>query len=190
MQGRKLERLFRPILVTLSVMLMVLPFRLRAFTFDVFGLLPGMVGVGCRYAAARSLAKKCGNNVYIGRYCTLKNWQELELGANCSIHEYCYIDALGGVIIGNNVSIAHGSSLVSFDHTYRLPEVPIREQELKTGTIEIADDVWIGAGCRILSGVKLESRTIVAAGAVVNRSFESGQIVGGVPAKVIKELGS
>ena len=52
----------------------------------------------------------------------------------------------------------------------------------------IIDDVWVGCGCRILSGVTIGSRSIVAAGAVVNKNIPSRVMVGGVPAKVLKEI--
>lgn len=52
--------------------------------------------------------------------------------------------------------------------------------------IEIGKDCWIGANATILDGVKIGDGCIVAAGAVVNRDVPSYTIVGGVPAKTIK----
>ena len=147
-----------------------------------------MPSYSLRYAVARSLLKHCGRNIYIGRFCTIKHWEKLSIGSNCSLHEYCYVDALGGIELGTDVSIAHNSSLVSFEHTFHDPAQPIRDQPLEPAPIKIDSDVWIGAGCRILSGVHLRSRTIVAAGAVVNRSIDRGAVLGGVPARVLKEL--
>lgn len=57
--------------------------------------------------------------------------------------------------------------------------------------IFIGDRCWLGMNAVVLPGVKLGPQTIVAAGAVVTRSFPQGRIlIGGVPAKVIKSLGS
>lgn len=53
------------------------------------------------------------------------------------------------------------------------------------GDIIIGDDVWIGHGAIILSGVKIGQGAIVAAGSVVNKNVPAYSIVGGVPAKVI-----
>jgi len=52
--------------------------------------------------------------------------------------------------------------------------------------IVISDDVWIGAGAIILSGVNIGRGAIVAAGSVVNKNVPPYAIVGGIPAKVIK----
>ena len=52
--------------------------------------------------------------------------------------------------------------------------------------IHIEDDVWIGAGVRVLDGVKIGQGAIVGAGAVVTKSIEKFCVYAGVPAKKIK----
>ena len=59
---------------------------------------------------------------------------------------------------------------------------------MKTDAIEIGDNVWIGAKATVLPGSILGNNLIVAANCVVNSTFESGVIVGGIPASVIKTL--
>lgn len=54
------------------------------------------------------------------------------------------------------------------------------------GDIVIADDVWIGYGATIMSGVHIAQGAVIAAGAVVTKDVPAYTIVGGVPAKVIK----
>lgn len=56
-----------------------------------------------------------------------------------------------------------------------------------TQPIEIGNNVWIGIGALILKGVKIGDGSIIAAGAVVNKDVPPNTLVGGVPAKVIKE---
>ena len=63
---------------------------------------------------------------------------------------------------------------------------PIFDTESK-GDIIIEDDVWIGANCIILSGVKISRGAIIAAGSVVIKDVAPFTIVGGVPARLIKE---
>lgn len=50
----------------------------------------------------------------------------------------------------------------------------------------IEDDVWCGANVTILKGVTIGRGSVVAAGAIVTKSFPPYSIIGGVPAKLIK----
>ena len=128
--------------------------------------------------------------VYVGSFVTLKNFDKISIGSNVSIHDSCYIDGLGGCFIGNNVSIAHQSSILTFNHTWSDINLPIKYNPVLMSTVFIADDVWIGCGVRIMPGVSIGTRSVVAAGAVVVYDVPSNCLVGGVPAKVIKKLDS
>lgn len=96
----------------------------------------------------------------------------------------CHIDCRNGVIIGKNVWIGPRVSIISMNHN-----VYNYTQYEKEEPIMIDDNCWLGTNCVILPGVKLGKHTIVAAGAVVTKSFTAGNIIlGGVPAKIIKKL--
>jgi acetyltransferase-like isoleucine patch superfamily enzyme len=110
------------------------------------------------------------------------------LGNNVNIHRFCYLDARGGIDIGDDVSIAHGCSLVAFDHSWDDRSKPIKYNPLVAAPIEIGSDVWLGCGVRVLSGVSIGKRSIIAAGAVVTKGFYEAGIFGGVPAKCLSEL--
>lgn len=56
----------------------------------------------------------------------------------------------------------------------------------ESGRVSIGNDVWIGAGARILDGVSIGDGAVIAAGAVVVKSVEPYQVVGGIPARLIK----
>lgn len=141
-----------------------------------------------RYYDLRSKGFDIKENIYIAENVILKNSDKLTLGINFSVHEFSYIDAIGGISIGDNVSIAHNSSLISFEHTWIDKNVPIKYNPVITNSINIGNDVWIGCGVRILSGTVIQDRVIVAAGAVVKGVLESGYLYGGVPARRIKKL--
>ena len=129
-----------------------------------------------------------GKNIYVGKNVTIKNFESLILGSNISIHANCYIDASGGVNIGDNVSIAHNSSIISFEHTWENLEVPIKYNPTILKEVVIFKDVWIGCGVRVLAGVKINTRTIVAAGSVVKGLLDEKSIYAGVPAKKIRNI--
>ncbi|ASK62284.1 acetyltransferase [Virgibacillus phasianinus] len=141
-----------------------------------------------RYLYLKKYIKNCGENIFIGKGVVLKNSRKLSIGSNVSIHAYSYVDAIGGITIGDNVSIANHTSLISFEHTWENTEIPIKYNNTKKGSIKVSDDVWIGCGCRILSNVTIHERCIVAAGAVLNKDTKSNTLMGGVPARDLKQI--
>lgn len=187
-QGRKLFTIFKPLINIIYIISNVIPRFVFIALWPLLDNLPKYLGIGSRYVFAKRLAKKIGDNVFIGRSVEIKNWQRLEVGSNVSIHKDCYLDALGGLVIGNDVSIAHASSILTFDHTWEDSSLPIRSNSCVLKKVIISNDVWIGCGCRILSGVTIESRVVMAAGSVVSRDVSNGVLVAGVPAKVIKSI--
>lgn len=147
-----------------------------------------LIFVGIRYIILSALIKECGSNVSIGTNVRILGWDRLSIGNNVSIHSNCYLDAAGIIHIGNDVSIAHNSTILSSNHDWTQADIPIKYNSLKFSQVKINNDVWIGCGCRILAGVTVGSRSIVAAGAVVNKKVDAGTIVGGVPARLIKNI--
>lgn len=108
------------------------------------------------------------------------------IGDKCSINPYTILYGHGNLTIGNNVLIAGHTLIIPANHIFTDVNRTINVQGLTMKGIIIEDDVWIGAGCRILDGVTIGKGAIVAAGAVVNKTVEPYSIVGGVPAKLIK----
>ena len=100
------------------------------------------------------------------------------------------------IYIGNYVSIAQQVTfLIDADHyvnhistyPFKAKLMPSHEKEaVSKGDIVIDDDVWIGYGTTIMSGVHIGQGAIVAAGAVVAKDVPPYAIVGGVPATIIK----
>lgn len=139
-----------------------------------------------RYIALRRIAHTCGDLVDVRASCFLLSPDNLSLGSRISIHPFCYIDATGGLTIGNDVSIAHGVSILTTEHVFSDTTVPIRDQGVVSHPTRIGSDVWIGAGARILAGVSIGNGSVVAAGSVVKNDVPAGAVVAGVPARVIK----
>lgn len=142
-----------------------------------------------RYLVVKSIAKECGDNVYIGKYSVLKSVENLIIGSNVSIHEYCYIECGEGLSIGNNVSIAHRTSIIGDNHSFTICDIPFKYQTMTSSGIKIGDNVWIGAGCIILDGSIINSNVVFGAGSVCTRGeYPSSYLYVGSPAKPKKSL--
>ncbi|MEM9355026.1 MAG: acyltransferase [Pseudomonadota bacterium] len=89
----------------------------------------------------------------------------------------------GGLTIGNFVRIAAHTVMVPSNHEYSDTAIPITKQGLSMKGIVVEDDVWVGAGARILDGVRLRTGTVVGAGAVLTHSTNEFSVVAGVPAR-------
>ena len=91
----------------------------------------------------------------------------------------CYFQAINGIRIGDDSIIAPGVKIISSDHD------PINLNNHKLASpVVIGKKCWIGSNAVILPGVCIGNNTIVAAGAIVSKSFPEGdQILKGVPAK-------
>lgn len=96
-----------------------------------------------------------------------------------------YIQAKNGIHIGRNVRIGPGVKIISSNHN-----LENFEKHDAADPIYIGDFCWLGADSKILPGVRLGNHVIVAAGAVVTKSFlKNNIIIGGVPAKKMKDIG-
>jgi acetyltransferase-like isoleucine patch superfamily enzyme len=113
----------------------------------------------------------------------------IRIGRDCTINPFTVLYGHGGLDIGNQVRIATHTVVISANHVFSDPDAPIASQGLTKKGVVIEDDVWIGANVTILDGVRLARRCVVAAGSVVNKSFEAGSVIAGVPARVVKHRG-
>lgn len=186
--GRELFKKYKRFINVIEKMFNIMPQSILNIFWNSTTNFDSKLAITLRYLIVKSQAAYCGDNVRIGPRVSIKNIHNLSIGNNVSIHENCYLDAKGGITIGNNVSIAHQSSLLSFDHSWEDITKPIKYNEIKIKPIIIKDDVWIGCSVKILKGVLINSRSIIAAGAVVVKDIEERTLVGGIPAKVLKSI--
>ncbi|MEW6500657.1 MAG: tetratricopeptide repeat protein [Thermodesulfobacteriota bacterium] len=126
----------------------------------------------------------------VGDYSQLKAMGgTIAIGENCSIQDFCQLYGHGGLTIGNDVRIAAQTIIIPSNHNFDRLDLPIRAQGDTCLGITIGDDVWIGAGCKILDGVTIGSGCVIGAGSVVNRSLPPYSVAVGVPARVIRTRG-
>lgn len=90
----------------------------------------------------------------------------------------------GKIYIGSGSYVGPNVGLITSNHDPANPDKHLPPQD-----IYIGEKCWLGMNSIILPGVMLGPNTVVAAGSVVTKSFESGKVViGGVPAKIIKNI--
>jgi acetyltransferase-like isoleucine patch superfamily enzyme len=106
------------------------------------------------------------------------------IGKNVFVNHGCSFLDLGGITIEDDVLIGPQVKLVTENH----PVDPANRKSLDLKSILVKKNAWIGAGAVILPGVTIGENSIVAAGAVVTQDVPSNTIVGGVPAKHIKNI--
>lgn len=112
--------------------------------------------------------------------------QLLQIGNNCMLNFNCLFDLADRITIGNGVSFGQEVALIT--GTHEIGAVSKRAGVLSPQPIYIEDGAWLGARSVVLPGVTVGRGAIVAAGAVVVSDVLPNTIVGGVPARVIREL--
>lgn len=106
------------------------------------------------------------------------------IGKNVFINHACSFLDMGGITIEDNVLLGPRVNLVTENH----PLDPDDRRALITKPITIKRNAWIGAGATILPGVTVGENAVVAAGAVVSKNVPANTVVGGIPAKHIKNI--
>ncbi len=110
--------------------------------------------------------------------------KNISVGKNVFIGSCCYFQDQGGVKIGDNVLVGHGTTFATLNHCFE----PENRSSMAPKPIVVGDRVWIGANVTILPGVTIGSNAVIAAGAVVTRDIPTDSVAAGVPAKVIKSI--
>lgn len=128
-----------------------------------------------------------GSGSSVSSSARFSNAHNIVIGSNTNINRNCILwsgkDAK--IMIGNNCLTGPGVTIVVRQYNVEGREL-IRSYPQKEADIIIEDDVWLGANCVILSGVRIGRGAIIAAGAVVVKDVESYSVVAGVPAKLLK----
>jgi len=110
--------------------------------------------------------------------------KNISIGKNVFINHGCSFLDLGGITIEDDVMIAPYVKITSENHPIDIAS----RNSMIPKRVTIKKGAWIGAGAIILPGVTIGENSVVAAGATVTRDVPANVVVGGVPAKVIKEI--
>jgi acetyltransferase-like isoleucine patch superfamily enzyme len=139
-------------------------------------------GVSIRYPRNLIL----GDNVSLGREVSIFSEfseSELIIGNNSQINKWVQLDFSGNLTIGDRVVISEHVNIMSHDHGLNPFSKPNKLPKV------ISNRVWIGANAIILPQVQfIGENSIIAAGSIVTKNVDSNTIVGGNPAKVLRNI--
>jgi acetyltransferase-like isoleucine patch superfamily enzyme len=134
-----------------------------------------------------------GGEIVIGRNCEVHSDARLlsyggliSIGDDSSVNPFTILYGHHGLRIGAGVRIAAHCVLIPADHVFERTDVAIATQGTVGHGIVIEDDVWLGAGVRVLDGVTIGRGAVIGAGAVVVHDVPAFEVHAGVPARFIR----
>ncbi len=112
---------------------------------------------------------------------------KISVGRRSTIPNWSVLDGRGGLDIGDDCMLGFENVILTSIHRSDSTAVPMRDQGMYSSPVRIGNDVWTGCRVVILPGVTIGDHAIVGAGSVVTSDVPPWAIVGGVPAKFIKD---
>ena len=135
----------------------------------------------------RRIGAKVGRRVVFYPGVWIMTGRNLVLEDDVDLAKDVLVTTDGGVRIGARTLIGYRTQILSGNHVIPPRGERIFDAGHDNKSVEIANDVWIGANCVILPGVTIGEGAVIAAGAVVTKNIPAWSIAGGVPAKVLRE---
>lgn len=111
---------------------------------------------------------------------------QVSIGRGSVLNANVRFDAHAPIVMGVNVGLSYGVTIVTAHHLMGGPEQRFGPIEVKP--VRIGNGSWVGANVVILPGVTIGEGVVVAAGSVVTKDLESHTIYGGTPARVIRRI--
>ena len=159
--------------------------ELMMWRMHILKCVPGWTGCAVRNLL---LPYRNGKRVHVWDQVHIEVPERLTLGDDVGINRYSMLHAGGGITIGDHVLIGPRVIIHSQNHRFDDPELPFDRQDYIRDPIVIGNNVWLGANVIVLPGVVIGDDVIVGAGSVVTTSIDSGSMVVGNPARIVRAL--
>jgi acetyltransferase-like isoleucine patch superfamily enzyme len=143
------------------------------------------VALRLRGMLARPFIGKCGHGLQLGRNVTLLNPHRLEVGNDVYVAQGCWLNALGGLALEDEVVLGPYVVISTLQHVFQKGSV--RFGGSISGPVRIGRGSWLAAHVSVKCGVTVGKGNLVAANAAVAEDTPDGAVMGGVPARVIGE---
>jgi len=159
--------------------------RLKSYLFDFWLMKLNFVAIipshSIRNFFYQISGLKLGHKSYIHYGARFYKLSNISIGQGTIIGDHAFIDGRDKVKIGSNVDIASEVRIYNSEH-----DINDENFAVTVSPVIIEDYVFIGPRVTILPGVTIRKGAVVAAGSVVVKDVEESTLVGGVPAKFIK----
>ncbi len=158
----------------------------RQYAFWLIWQIPGLFGNMLRSHYLSKRMASAGKNLTVMSGCRFRSLELLEVGDDVTIGYDNFLQARGGLKIGNHVILGPGVKVWSVNHDYDDTETAVLEQGQTEKPVVIGNDVFVGASSFISPGVTLPDSCVVCAGAVVGvKAYRPFSVIAGNPARVI-----
>jgi acetyltransferase-like isoleucine patch superfamily enzyme len=128
-----------------------------------------------------------GRGAFLGRGTILSCKDgDITLGDNANLGFHCEIFSGSSVTVGAHALFAAQVYLVGGGHEFESRDAAVIDQPRTSRGIVLGDNVWLGAGAKVLDGIRIGSDAVVGANAVVTADLPQGAIAAGVPARVLR----
>jgi maltose O-acetyltransferase len=139
-----------------------------------------------RVALLRATGARVGGGVRMLAGLTVVRPELLSIDDGCFVSLNCYLDGSGGLMLGENVSLANNVQILTTTH--RTGPSTNRAGERLFGPVRVGGGTWVGAGVIILPGVRIGGGCVIGAGSVVTSDCSPDGLYTGVPARRVREL--
>ncbi len=126
---------------------------------------------GNRFLFGKKLTFRNRFIVYIGKK------GKLLIGDNCFFNNNCSINALYDIHIGSFCIFGENVKIYDHNHSFLHKDIPIKMQEIRTKSVTIGDNVWVGTNVVILAGSKIGNNCVIGAGNVIDGVIEDNTLV-------------
>ena len=128
-----------------------------------------------------------GDGVFLGRGTILLCKDgDIELGDDVNIGVYSEVFSGSRVTIGRHGLFAANTFVIGGGHDFDRVDVPVVQQQRPSRGITLGENVWLGAGVKVLDGITIGRDVVVGANAVVTADLPDGVVAAGVPARVLR----
>ena len=160
--------------------------QVESIVLWLVGGLPGVPGFALRWAALKVLLKRLDGFCWVQPGVTIIQADRLEIGRHFGCNSGTYINAIGGISMGDYVLIGSNVTVSSGVHPIDGAYPPVFARPTIPKPIRIEDDVWIAAGAVVLPGVILRKGTVIGANSVVTEDTEEYSVYVGAPARKVR----